>query len=64
MPELMKLTASEQAALNEAITAICCKDWDDYKKSLYKIVSILAGQEAADLLETDATEAYGKYIKQ
>lgn len=61
---LIKLSIKEQEVLNEAILTICKKDWDDYQKSLYRIIDILAGQGASDLLETDPMEAYKKYFRQ
>lgn len=50
-----------RAALAEAIKVIYFGDDSDYCSSLWKIVELLGGDEAVDLLETNERAAYEKY---
>ena len=48
-------------ALDEAVAAIYFADSSDYLSALWKIVSLLGGDEAVALLESDVSAAYKKY---
>jgi hypothetical protein len=60
---MTELTQREQAVLNEAVKVLYLDDSSDYVISLYKIVAILAGDEATSLLVHDSEAAYKKYCK-
>jgi hypothetical protein len=50
-------------ALKEAVTALYLDDNSDYGTALWKIVELLGGEEACDLLENNEEEAYKIYVK-
>lgn len=51
------------AALKEAVEAIYFDDNNDYGTYLWKIVEILGGEEATELLEANEQQAYDKYVE-
>lgn len=53
--------AKAKQALATAISALYFDDNSDYSSALWEIVKLLGGQEAVDLLESDAHGAYEKY---
>lgn len=50
-------------ALQIAVAAVYFADSSDYKAALFEIVKELAGQEGAELLYINPTEAYQKYCE-
>ena len=55
------MTEKEKNALAIAVKAIYFDDSSDYQSLLWEIVTILGGDEASNLLEEDAQEAFDKY---
>ena len=51
------------SALSKAVKAIYFNDSADYEHYLWLIIEILGGEEAGNLLEDNAEEAYNKYCK-
>lgn len=52
---------NEQKALSEAVAVIYFSDNSDYASALWKIVELLGGKEAADLLHENEAAAFEKY---
>ena len=62
--EILKATNESTAeALSEAVEKLYFSDNSDYATALWKIVELLGGQEAVDLLESNESVAYNKYCK-
>jgi len=57
------VSKKSKRALAEAVKAIYFADSSDYESFLWKIVEILGGKEAADMLEQNEHEAYKKYVE-
>ena len=54
---------NEQKALGEAVAAIYFDDNADYGSALWKIVELLGGETAIELLEDDEEAAFELYAK-
>jgi hypothetical protein len=64
--ELEKLKAKQEKterALGLAVKALYYDDNTDYYHYLWKIVEVLGGVEAVNLLDDDSQKAYNKYVK-
>lgn len=49
-------------ALSEAVLVLYLDDDSDYCAALWKIVEILGGKEAVDMLEHNEADAYKTYV--
>jgi hypothetical protein len=54
---------NQDEALGAAVAALCFDDSADYSSTLWSIVRLLGGEEAATLLELDERAAYEKYAQ-
>jgi len=54
----------EQKALGEAVKVLYFDDNADYASALWKVVELLGGEEAVELLESDEEAAFTKYSVQ
>jgi hypothetical protein len=63
--KMCKQILSPRAAqvFSETVSVLYLDDDSDYLSTLWKIVEILGGNEAVDLLETDKHAAYVKYVE-
>ena len=61
MSETEQLSRKHTAALAEAVKVLYLDDDSDYCSALWKIVEILGGSDAVDLLESSERAAYEKY---
>ena len=56
-------TKNIREALGKAIAVLYFDDSSDYSGALWKIVELLGGEEAVDLLANDERQAYKKYAE-
>lgn len=57
------LKRQKENALAEAVSVLYLDDSSDYSTALWKIVEILGGDDAVNLLLVDEQAAYDKYAK-